>query len=548
MLAELHVRDLGLIEDLTLVFGPGMTALTGETGAGKTLLVEAIELLMGERADPVLVRAGAEEARVEGRFAPDVEGDTASDEVGELVLARVVPRTGRSRAYVDGSMASAAELVARAEGLVDLHGQHAHQSLLRPSEQRSALDRHAGIDTSPLVAGRARLVAIESALEALGGDERSRERELDLLRFELAEIDKAGVDDAGEDLRLEAEEQRLASATTARLAGEEAVEALREDGGVSDTVGRARARLAGHVDFGDIAERLVSLAAELDEVSTDLRHRVESVVEDPQRLDAVAERRRVLADLCRRYAPSTGGATVANLTAVLERRADTAARLAEIEHHAERVAELEGQRRQALTAIEEETARLGRERRAGAPRLAEAIESRLKTLALPRARFEIAFDDEDPGGESATFLLAANAGQPPLPLAKVASGGELSRTMLAARLVLSSAPATLVFDEVDSGVGGEAALAVGRALGELAAHHQVLVVTHLPQVAAFADRQIAVSKMERAGRTVATARTLDDEERVVELSRMLSGQPESATARDHAEELLAVATRTREGR
>ncbi len=213
MLVELHVRDLGVIADLHLLLEAGMTALTGETGAGKTLLVEAIELLMGGRADAVLVRPGAEEARVEGRF---VAGES------ETVLARAVPRNGRSRAYIDGRLATAAELTEVGRALVDLHGQHAHQSLLSPRTQRAALDRFAGVDLAPLQAARDRVKAIDEALAALGGDARARARELDLLRFQLAELDAAGLDDPDEDLALEAEEDTLADAAAHREAAEAA--------------------------------------------------------------------------------------------------------------------------------------------------------------------------------------------------------------------------------------------------------------------------------------------------------------------------------------
>jgi DNA repair protein RecN (Recombination protein N) len=527
MLVELHVRDLGVIADLHLLLGDGMTALTGETGAGKTLLVEAIELLMGGRADAVLVRPGAEEARVEGRF---VAGES------ETVLARAVPRNGRSRAYIDGRLATAAELTEVGRGLVDLHGQHAHQSLLSPRTQRAALDRFAGVDLAPLQAARDRVKALDDALAALGGDARARARELDLLRFQLGELEAAGLEDPDEDLALEAEEDTLADAVAHREAAEAAYEAMAGDGGGVDAVGQAMEAIAGRRPFAAIEGRLRSLQAELAEAASDLRQAGDAIVEEPERLDEVRARRRLLRDLCRKYGEE--------LSEVMAFENEARARLAELESHGVRVEALEGERRVAVEATEKAAAQVAGARRKAAPKLAAQVQEHLRTLAMAGARLEVTVEGPGPA-DDIEFLLAANRGAPPLPLAKVASGGELARAMLAARLVLTDSPPTLVFDEVDAGVGGEAALAVGRALADLAADHQVLVVTHLPQVAAFADHQVVVAKDDRRGTTVASARPVAGTDRVVELSRMLSGQPSSDTARDHAEELLATAAAQR---
>ena len=553
MLVELHVRDLGVIADLHLLLEEGMTALTGETGAGKTLLVEAIELLMGGRADAVLVRPGAEEARVEGRF---VAGES------ETVLARAVPRTGRSRAYIDGRLATATELTEVGRALVDLHGQHAHQSLLSPRTQRAALDRFAGVDPAPLQAARERVREIDEALTALGGDARARARELDLLRFQLGELDAAGLDDPNEDLALEAEEDTLADAAAHREAAEAAYDALAGEGGAIDAVGQAMEAIAGRRPFAAIEGGLRALQAELAEGASDLRQAGDAIVEEPERLDEVRARRRLLRDLCRKYGEE--------LSEVMAFENEARARLAELESHSVRVEALEGERRVAVEAVEKAAARVAGARRKAAPKLAAQIQEHLRTLAMAGARLDVTVEGPGPA-DDVEFLLAANRGAPPLPLAKVASGGELARAMLAARLVLTgaggdgaplrrggrgwgpargdnTAPGTLVFDEVDAGVGGEAALAVGRALADLAAEHQVLVVTHLPQVAAFADHQVAVAKDDRNGTTVASARRVAGTDRVVELSRMLSGQPSSDTARDHAEELLATAAAQRRAR
>ena len=528
MLTELVVRDLGVIAELTLLLGPGMTAVTGETGAGKTLLVEAIELLVGGRAEAFLVRPGASEAVVEGRFdSPD----------GERVLARTLPAGGgRSRAYIDGRMAPVAALAEAGRGLVDLHGQHAHQSLLSAPVQRAALDAFAGVDGGPLAAARRRTRDVEAALDALGGDARARAREVDLLRFQIAEIEAAALGDPDEEEALAAEEAALADAEAARRAATVAHDALSGDGGAGDAIGAALAAVSGRPALIAFEERLRGLQAEATEAGADLRVVGEAIEDDPERLAAVAERRQALRDLRRKY-----GETLAE---VIDFARQASARLDELEAHDQRVAELEAARAVAQAAAASAAAAMATARRQAAPRLAAAVEAHLRELALASARFEVEVGGADPADE-VTFKFSANAGEPALALTKVASGGELARTMLAARLVLTDAPPTLVFDEVDAGVGGAAAVAVGRSLASLAARHQVLVVTHLPQVAAFADSHVAVHKMEVAGRTVATATVLDDGARVVELSRMLSGQPDSSTARNHAEELLATAAAQR---
>jgi DNA repair protein RecN (Recombination protein N) len=526
VLVELAVRDLGVIADLSLVLGPGMTALTGETGAGKTLLVTAIELLVGGRADASVVRPGAEEARVDGRFV-----DRAGTEV---VLSRVVPADGRSRAYVDGRVAPVAALTEHGAALVDLHGQHAHQSLLSVTTQRAALDAFGGVDLGPLREARGRLAEIDAALAALGGDERARAREIDLLRYQVAELEAARLQGEDEDDALAREEAVLADAAAHREAASLAHAALTED----DAVGRAIAALADRSPFTDIERRLRAVAAEISEAAADVRSAGEVIDEDPARLDALRERRQLLRDLRRKY-----GETLSDVIAFAE---EAGARLAELESHDARAAALDAERVAGLAAERRAAAVVAKARRKAAPALAAAVQERLVTLAMPKARIDVVVEGDDPG-DDVRFLLAANAGEPAAPLSKVASGGELARTMLALRLALGgdTGVPTLVFDEVDAGIGGEAALAVGRSLSALAASSQVLVVTHLPQVAAFADAQVAVAKDEVEGRTIASARKLDDAGRVIELSRMLSGQPDSAAARGHAEELLAVAAEQR---
>lgn len=532
MLAELRVRNLGVIADLTLVLGPGMTALTGETGAGKTLVVEAIELLLGGRTDPVLVGPDGDEASVEGRFVlPDDR---------ELVLGRVVPRTGRSRAYLDGRLATAGALAEAAGDLVDLYGQHAHQSLLSAAAQRAALDRFASVDTTRLERARAELSRLDAALVALGGDARSRARELDLLAFQIGELDRAALHDPDEDDALAEEEAALADALAHREAAALATEALQGDGAALDAVGAALAALGNRAPFRSLGERLRTVQAELADLASEVRAAGEAIAEDPERLELVRSRRQLLRDLRRKY-----GDTLAEVMAEHDRLRARAAELTGLEG---RVADLEAARARAVAEERAAAAAVGAARRAAAPALAAAVTARLPELAMPKARLEITVGDTDPG-DDVVFLLAANPGSPALPLARIASGGELARTMLALRLVLrepagpDGAPPTLIFDEVDAGVGGEAALAVGRALATLGDHHQVLVVTHLAQVAAFADAQVTVVKHSDDGHTRTRVERVDGEARVTELARMLSGLATSPSAQRHARELLAGAGR-----
>lgn len=519
MLEELAVSDLGVIAGTSLVLGPGMTVLTGETGAGKTMIVEAIDLLVGGRADGSMVRPGASEAVVEGRFVTGGE---------ELVLRRVIPREGRSRAYVNGRLATVAELSEVGRALVDLHGQHAHQSLLSARVQRAALDRFGQVDLATLAQARGELARIEEQLAALGGDERARARELDLLRFQVEEIDAAAIRDPGEDEELEREEELLAGALAHRQAAATALAALSGDGGAADAVASAIGALERRGPLEPIEHRLRGIAAELADVGSELRAALEVIEDDPVRLEEVRARRKLLHDLRRKY-----GDTLAE---VLTFRDEAAARLDELLARDETAARLEVEREAARSAVARAERAVGRARRKAAPALAEAVQSNLSELALEKARLEVQVGD-DPGDE-VTFLLSANPGSPLLPLSRVASGGELARTMLALRLVLTEAPDTLVFDEVDAGIGGEAAIAVGRALAALGDRHQVLVVTHLAQVAAAADHHVVVTKQVVGGQTSTTLVEVGGEDRAVELARMLSGSPESESARQHARELL----------
>jgi len=535
MLVELRIEQLGVIEEVTVVFGDGLTVLTGETGAGKTMIVEAINLLVGQRADASMVRAGADELRVEGRFVLDDGTDR--------VLCRVVPRDGRSRAYVDGRLATVATLAEFGADLVDIHGQHEHQSLLGAAAQRAALDAYAEVNLEPLRAARAVLTEVDAALATMGGDERARAREVDLLRFQVDEIRNAHLDDPDEDASLERQIDLLQGAESHRESLRAAIAALVDDDGAVDRLAAGTAALGRGEAMREHAERIRELQALVADLADDMRRVLDEVDEDPQRLAALVERRQLLFDLRRKYGD--------DVAAVIAYGAESAARLAELESWEARAGELDRRRQAALAEVQKQAARVRAAREKAAPRLAKEVESHLARLALAGARVQVQVGTDvvgDPAGDEVTFLMAANPGSEPAALARVASGGELARAMLALRLVLTQAPATLVFDEVDAGIGGAAAVAVADALADLGARHQVLVVTHLAQVAAQAAHQVAIAKEVRKGITFATARTLHDDERVDEVARMLSGDLAVESAVEHARNLLNARKSPRKAR
>ncbi len=531
MLVELRVENLGIISQLDLIVGRGLTAITGETGAGKTLIVEALELLLGGRADATLVRSGAQEARAEARF---VVGDR------EIVLARVLPQNGRSRAYIDGRMATAAELGELGRSLVDLHGQHDQQSLLFSAEQRSLLDSYAGSAATDALdavrAARRAVSAIDAELASLGGDERSRAREIDLLQFQTSEIVAAEIVEVGEEATITESIDRLADAEAHQEALDDAYRLL--DTGI-DAVGAAVAGLDGRGPLDELVQRLRGAQADLAEIGHDVRIARENMIANPEQLEVLSARRQLLRELRRKY-----GESLADVVAFLVEAQD---RLAALESHADRVASLTHERVERLGAAHAAAKELSDIRRRAVVPLSAAVTEQLQTLALVGATFSIELTQgelTDDGLDTVSFELAPNPGEPARPLARAASGGELSRTMLAIRVVLSQAPPTLIFDEVDAGIGGEVGIAIGRALKQLGEHHQVLVVTHLAQVASAADAQVHVSKTEHDGRTVSRAELLLDGARVHELSRMLGGSRASESARAHAQELLATANAT----
>lgn len=545
MLEELHIRDLALVQDVWLEFAPGMTVLTGETGAGKTVLLGGLKLLLGERADSGAVRGGAAEAVVEGRFANDGE---------ELLVRRRVGADGRSRCVIDGEMAAVGGLAERLGPTVDLHGQHDHQALLSPATHGGYLDRWLGsAATDALTAYRAARSAWKESVrtrDELAARVDASERDADHLRRVVSEIDQVGPE-PGEDEALRMRLPALQHAERLSEAAGEAAEALRGDDGALDTLGTARAalsRVAGiDSELDSLGERLAEAEALLDDVSSATRVYRDAVEHDPQALDAAMTRLSALTGLNRTYGPS--------LDDVLGLRDEAHARLAEMDHGTEelsRAAERVAETRSQLVTSAETLELL---RRNGAPGFVEALAEAASDLAMEGASYDVRFSElpfdswTTDGASRIEFLFAAAPGQPPRPLARVASGGEISRVMLALKSVLGTADTvqTLVFDEIDAGIGGSTASAVGRRLAQLALTHQVIVVTHLAQVAAFADRHLVVSKSVDGEHAATTAVEVRGTDRIAEVARMLSGSDSEAGCA-HASELLQAAASAVTGR
>lgn len=572
----MRIQGLGVIDDAMLELHPGLTVVTGETGAGKTMVVTGLHLLSGGRADASRVRADTPRALVEGRFevaagspAAKVatEAGAEPDEDGGLIALRSVNSDGRSRAHLGGRSVPNTVLSGLSEQLLAVHGQNDQLRLVRPSEQRSVLDRFAGEPvTGPLAEyQRVRAEWSEVAQELTDRRARSQElaREAEVLKHGLAEID-ALAPEAGEDQALVEEARRLSDVDQLREVGDGAQQALSgaADGspdapGALGLIADAQRRLSGAEDpvLRDLDSRLAEAAVLVGDVAAELGSYLDRLDADPARLEQVLARQAELKQLTRKYA--------ADIDGVLEWAEQARTRLSEMDTSEEALTAL-AQRRDELAAEMVEHAReLSRARREAAEQLSAAVTEELVGLAMPDSRLQVAVEPRraeesdsaavlvdgehlhagPDGMDNVELRLVAHSGAPPLPINKGASGGELSRVMLALEVVLADADTvpTLVFDEVDSGVGGRAAVEIGRRLARLARTHQVLVVTHLPQVAAYADRHLVVDKGSTSGLTRSDVRTVADEQRVVELARMLAGFDSTETGRAHAEELLSTA-------
>jgi DNA repair protein RecN (Recombination protein N) len=565
VLAQLTVRNVVLIERLVLELAPGFNVVTGETGAGKSMVVDALSLALGGRARPDLVRAGAGEAEVEALFelAPGARATTRLEASGipterELLVRRVVQAEGRSRAYVNGRLCTAAQLAEVAADLCDIASQHESVSLTDPSTHVEYLDAFGKLEGD-----RGRLAELVDALSEVVRElddattqERGRAEREDFLRWQLKEIDELDPRD-GEETELEHERGRLRHAEKLQSATRHAGERLYEgEGAICDELARIGAELdqAAGIDgsLGPLARSVESARAELSEAARALSRYAEAVEASPERLAEVEERSFRLQKLLRKHGPATAD--------LLAHRASIARELASLSGASDRIAELEAEKSRRVAEAGAAARALSRKRRDAAERLADAIGRELSQLGMGRARVVV---DVSPAGgatdallvdgarltragiDRVEFLIAPNRGEDPRPLRKIASGGELSRALLALKRVLSDQGpvGTFVFDEVDAGVGGAIAEVIGRSIADIARHRQVICITHLPQIAALADAHFVVDKHEARGRTSTSVRKLEASERVEEIARMIGGIRVGEAARKAAAEMLSTARR-----
>ncbi|MBB3053322.1 DNA repair protein RecN (Recombination protein N) [Prauserella isguenensis] len=584
MLAEMRIQGLGVIEDALLELHPGLTVVTGETGAGKTMVVTGLHLLSGGRSEASKVRAGAAKATVEGRFegigaagdgaasgdrAPTIVTDAGADmdEDGSVIALRSVGADGRSRAHLGGRSVPVGVLGDLAEQLIAVHGQNDQLKLLRSAEQRAVLDRFAGDPVATPLAEYRRIrrewLDVITELEERSSRSRELAQQADMLRHGLAEIE-AVAPEPGEDGDLTEQVKRLsavdelreaASAASAAVSG--AVDGEPDQPGVLGLLADARRRLSAADDavLRDLEPRLAEAATLLSDVGAELTGYLDGLEADPERLEQILARQSELKKLTRKYAADVDG--------VLAWAEDARERLAGLDTSDEALTALAARRDELAAELATHAEAVSTARRTAAAELADRITGELAGLAMGQAEIELlvrtkAADETDPqalsvagqrlhagpdGVDEVELVLKAHSGAQPMPVHKAASGGELSRVMLAIEVVLAHADPvqTLVFDEVDAGVGGRAAVEIGKRLATLARTHQVLVVTHLPQVAAFADRHLVVDKAAADGITRSGVTVLDPEHRVDELARMLAGLDDSEAGRAHAEELIGTA-------
>lgn len=565
MLSYLKVSDLALVEGVEVEFHPGLNVMTGETGAGKTVLVGAISLLLGDRADGTAVRTGAEEAVLEANF--DLAGAAAAraalasmgfieQDEEELVLSRRLPRRGKGRCTINGRLCPVSALAAVGDALLEVHGQNAHQALLKQSTHIGYLDRFAGdghlaaLEEYRLAYAKLRSLEAERAAAAGQGAGVGLARESELLAHEIEQIDAAeplageieSLEESAVRLRHSTELWELASRVEAVLRGDE-----RAAFTAGDMLAQAAADLSAMASrdnsLAALSSRLDAVGIESGDIAAEVSAYKESLPTDPGQLEQIESRLSLLRELCRKF-----GGTVA---AVMDYRDEAAARLAEIENRAARTLVISSEIEQALEQAKRLADELWNGREKAAVSLVDAMNGQMKVLELAGATFGVELsrkegDEVGPtGADEVEFLFSPAESEPPRPLRKIASGGEMSRVMLALKIVLADADRlpVLVFDEVDAGIGGETAAVIGERLFDLTRYHQVFCVTHLPQIASFADWQYGVAKSEEAGVARTSVRLLSEEARVAEMCRMLGDSSGRKVTADHAADILKRAAR-----
>jgi DNA repair protein RecN (Recombination protein N) len=553
MLRALAIRDLAIISSLEVEFGPGLSVLTGETGAGKSIIIGALSAVLGGRAGADVVRSGASRAVVDALFdlSASPEARLLVEEMGydtpdgELALTREIADSGKSTARISGRPATVGQLRQIGEWLVDIHGQHEHQSLLDPRKHMAFLDAWAGPEHENLLRRTAeawtQLKALEAELRQTDTDARERLRSMDLCRFQIQEI-RSAAPEPGEDERLSDELRRLRNVERLRDSVRATLASLLESGHapLADLLALAGREIESAAALDDslapVAETLTSVRYEVEEAARTLTDYIDSLDADPARLDAVQERLAALSDLKRKYGSS--------IDEVLAYADEAEARLSALEHSEENAERLTAEVAAARQDYEAQAALLTTSRAEAASRFERAVSSELSQLAMERAEFGVALSSAPPsstGCDAVEFLISANPGEPVRPLARIASGGEISRVMLAIKSATASRSPlpTMVFDEVDVGIGGRTAGVIGQKMRTLAATAQVICITHLAQIAVCADRQYSITKVEEGGRTVVRVDALDEPSRIEELARMLSGPEVTEAAREHIRQMLA---------
>ncbi len=554
MLLGLRISNVAVIEEVEVAFGAGLTVLTGETGAGKSILVDALGLLLGGRADADVIRAGCEDAAVEGVFARTPVLAARLEELGlpdlgeEVLVRRVLGRSGRGKVYVNGALVTLGVLGKLTRGVVDIAGQHEHVSLFDAGLHRVLLDKYGGLDEALAAYGRewANLREVDARMDALGGDDAKVRERAEFLRFQLDEITRLEPE-AGEDVKLDAERRRLGSAQKLKRQGAEAELLVSgEAPSAVEIVGRALGLVHEGVKFdatlAPVAQSLSTALSELEEAARRLNRYVEGLESDPGRLGEVEERLDALKRLCRKHGTTLEG--------VLKKRGELETELGTLENRREILEELNQERRRVEERARKAALALSRARRTSAGAFSQQVRDGLGGLAMGKAAFEVrvtAGETLRPDGlDEVEFFFSANPGEPARPLAKVASGGEASRLLLALKRALADSDACgcYILDEADAGVSGAIADVVGRMIREVSTHRQVLCITHLPQVAAYADAHLLIRKSVKGERTVSQVLPLAaGAERTQELARMMSGVEVTREALGAAEALVRSAHR-----